>query len=139
MPMDQGEDARAQSKPVDLAEGIAITASLLCLVHCLFLPLLLAWSPAVTRALDLPFDLHLWIVLIAGPMSLWILLKAARQQRLPIMLTGVAGLGLLAFALVVPVTETMEIAISSIGSVLLAAAHLANWMARHPKAHIHAG
>lgn len=139
MPMDVQDKAKAQPQPVDLAEGIAITASLLCLVHCLFLPLVLAWSPAVTRVLDLPFDLHLWIVLIAGPMSLWILLKAARQNRLSIMLTGVAGLGLLVLALVVPVTEMMEIAISSVGSVLLAAAHLANWTARHPKAHIHAG
>ena len=138
--MDSDAEARARTDPkaTDLAEGLAITASLLCLAHCLFLPLVLAWSPALSRTFDLPFDLHLWIVLMAGPVSLMILLKAAKRHRLAIFAAGSAGLGLLVLALVLPVTERQEIAVSSIGSVLLAVAHLANWMARHPKAHLHA-
>jgi hypothetical protein len=139
MPIRQQGTPEPGSRPTDLAEGVAITASLLCLAHCLFLPLLLAWSPALSEALDLPFDLHLWIVLLAGPISLLILLKAARQQCLWIMACGLSGLGLLVAALVLPVTATQEIAVSSLGSVLLAIAHLANWAMRHPKAHLHAG
>ncbi len=127
----------AAPKTTDLAEGVAITASLLCLAHCLLLPLLLAWSPTVSRTLDLPFDLHLWIVLLAGPVSLSILLKAARHKRLLVMSAGLTGLGLLVLALVLPVTEPMEVAISSTGSVLLAIAHLTNWFARHRRAHLH--
>lgn len=138
--MDSDAEARVRDTPraSDLAEGLAISASILCLAHCLFLPLVLAWSPALSRTFDLPFDLHLWIVLIAGPISLTILVSAAKRARMGILATGVAGLSLLVLALVLPVTDMQEIAISSIGSMLLAMAHLANWAARHPKAHLHA-
>lgn len=138
--MDSDAEARVRDTPKasDLAEGLAISASILCLAHCLFLPLVLAWSPALSRTFDLPFDLHLWIVLIAGPISLTILVRAAKRARMGILATGVAGLSLLVLALVLPVTDMQEIAISSIGSMLLAMAHLANWAARHPKAHLHA-
>ncbi len=138
--MDSDAEARVRDTPraSDLAEGLAISASILCLAHCLFLPLVLAWSPALSRTFDLPFDLHLWIVLIAGPISLTILVRAAKRARMGILATGVAGLSLLVLALVLPVTDMQEIAISSIGSMLLATAHLANWTARHPKAHLHA-
>ncbi|WP_052129892.1 MerC domain-containing protein [Sphingomonas sp. 35-24ZXX] len=138
--MDSDAEARVRDTPraSDLAEGLAISASILCLAHCLFLPLVLAWSPALSRTFDLPFDLHLWIVLIAGPVSLTILVRAAKRARMGILVTGVAGLSLLVLALVLPVTDMQEIAISSIGSMLLAMAHLANWAARHPKAHLHA-
>jgi len=138
--MDSDAEARVRDTPraSDLAEGLAISASILCLAHCLFLPLVLAWSPALSRTFDLPFDLHLWIVLIAGPISLTILVRAAKRARVGILATGVAGLSLLVLALVLPVTDMQEIAISSIGSMLLAMAHLANWAARHPKAHLHA-
>ena len=138
--MDSDAEARVRDTPraSDLAEGLAISASILCLAHCLFLPLVLAWSPALSRTFDLPFNLHLWIVLIAGPISLTILVRAAKRARMGILATGVAGLSLLVLALVLPVTDMQEIAISSIGSMLLAMAHLANWAARHPKAHLHA-
>lgn len=120
-------------KTADMAEGAAITASLLCLVHCLVLPLLLAWAPAFSQHLELPFDLHLWIVLLAGPVSLGILIRAGRRRRPGIMAMGLCGLGLLIAALAFPVSETQETVISSMGSILLACAHLANWLARHPE------
>ncbi|PXW79387.1 MerC mercury resistance protein [Blastomonas natatoria] len=138
MPDDSRDAEDSAGKTTDIAEGLAIAASLLCLAHCLILPVLLASSPAVSRALDLPFDLHLWIVLIAGPVSLWLLVSAARQQRIFVMAAGLAGLGMLVLALVLPVTETGEIAISSMGSVSLAFAHVSNWLTRHPRAYLDA-
>lgn len=134
----QRDGVESAGRTTDVAEGLAISASLLCLAHCLFLPLLLAWSPAVSRMLELPFDLHLWIVLLAGPVSLWLLVSAARQQRVFILAAGLTGLGLLIMALVFPVTEAGEIAMSSMGSVVLAAAHVANWLTRHSGAHLQA-
>ncbi|MBA4780405.1 MAG: MerC domain-containing protein [Blastomonas sp.] len=124
-------------KAADVAEGAAISASLLCLAHCLVLPLLLASAPALSQSLALPFDLHLWIVLLAGPVSLWILIRAAWQRRHGILLLGLCGLSLLMAALVLPVTERQEIVISSIGSLSLAFAHIANWLARHPRLLVH--
>lgn len=129
---------RPVPKTADLAEGAAIAASLLCLVHCLFLPVLLAWAPALSQSLELRFDLHLWIVLLAGPVSLAILIRAARHQRHAIMALGVFGLILLIAALTLPVSEGEEIVISSIGSLSLATAHLANWLARHSRPFGHA-
>lgn len=129
---------RPVPKTADLAEGAAIAASLLCLVHCLFLPVLLAWAPALSQSLELRFDLHLWIVLLAGPVSLAILIRAARHQRHAIMALGVVGLILLIAALTLPVSEGEEIVISSIGSLSLATAHLANWLARHSRPFGHA-
>ncbi|MCG6113437.1 MAG: MerC domain-containing protein [Paracoccus sp.] len=118
-------------RTADVAEGVAISASILCLIHCLALPLLLASSPWLSRKMDLPFDAHLWIVLIAGPVSAWLLLSAARQHRMGIFAAGAAGLGCLVLALVLPVSEPMEAVISTLGSLMLASAHVANWMARH--------
>lgn len=125
-------------KTADLAEGAAIAASVLCLVHCLFLPVLLAWAPALSQSLELRVDLHLWIVLLAGPISLAILIRAARHQRHAIMALGLFGLSLLIAALALPVTEGQEIVVSSIGSLSLAIAHLANWLARHSRSFLHA-
>lgn len=135
MNRDRNRQGGTEPRTADMAEGLAITASLLCLVHYLFLPLALAWSPAFSRAFDLPFDLHRWIVLIAGPVSLMILMKAAKQNRTAVFATGLLGLGLMVLALVLPLTGSAEVAISSLGSILLALAHVRNWLARHPNAH----
>ncbi|WP_439491054.1 MerC domain-containing protein [Blastomonas fulva] len=118
-------------KSADFAEGVAISASILCLIHCLALPLLLAGSPWLSHALALPFDMHLWIVLIAGPVSAWLLLTAARRQRIGVFIAGLAGLGALVLALVLPVPEPVETAMSTLGSLMLAGAHVGNWLARH--------
>ncbi|MFN3473325.1 MAG: MerC domain-containing protein [Blastomonas sp.] len=128
------ENVTAAARPartVDVAEGVAISASILCLIHCLALPLLLASSPWLSRNMALPFDAHLWIVLLAGPVSAWLLLRAARQHRIGVFAVGLAGLGCLVLALILPVSQAMEAVISTLGSLMLASAHITNWMARH--------
>lgn len=118
-------------KSTDAAELFAISGAFLCLVHCLFLPVLLASLPAVNQALFPGVDLHLWIVLIAGPISAWLLVSAVQQHRLAILPAGATGLGLLALALLLPLTVGQETAMSVCGSVLLAGAHITNWLVRH--------
>lgn len=138
MPMRKNPRIGVAPRTADFAEAAAIAASVLCLVHCLFLPLLLAWAPALSQSLELPFDLHLWIVLLAGPVSLGILIRAAQRRRHAILIIGLCGLGLLIAALLLPVTDGHEVVISSLGSLCLASAHLANWLARHPRPFVHA-
>ncbi|MDM7956630.1 MerC domain-containing protein [Blastomonas sp.] len=131
MTMDRLTATARPARTADVAEGVAISASILCLIHCLALPVLLAGSPWLSRTMDLPFDAHLWIVLLAGPVSAWLLSRAARQHRIGIFAAGIAGLGCLVLALILPVSEPMEAVISTLGSLMLASAHVANWMARH--------
>jgi hypothetical protein len=123
--------------PTDAAEGFAIGGALLCLVHCLFLPLLLAWAPTLGHVLNPAIDLHLWLVMIVGPVSVWLLLSVVRLHRLPLLVAGFAGLGLLIFALTMPATARQETLMSVTGSVLLAATHAINWALR--RRHRHGG
>ncbi len=119
----------------DAAEGFAIGGALLCLVHCLLLPLLLAWTPTLGQALDPQIDLHLWLVMIVGPVSAWLLLSVVRHHRLVLLSAGFAGLGLLILALIVPVTARQETLMSVTGSSLLAATHAINWALRRRHRH----
>ncbi len=121
--------------PTDAAEGFAIGGALLCLVHCLFLPLLLAWTPTLGRAVDPGIDLHLWLVVIVGPVSAWLLIGVVRHHKLPLLGTGFIGLGLLILALIVPLTERAETQMSVTGSILLAITHATNWALRRRHRH----
>lgn len=121
--------------PTDAAEGFAIGAALLCLIHCLLLPLLLAWTPTLGQALVPQIDLHLWLVMIVGPVSAWLLISVVRQHRLPLLAAGFAGLGLLILALVVPLTAGQETLMSVTGSIMLAATHATNWALRRRHRH----
>ena len=123
--------------PTDAAEGFAIGGALLCLVHCLALPLLLAWTPTLGRALNPAIDLHLWLVMIVGPVSAWLLISVVRKHRLPLLTAGFAGLGLLILALIVPLAAWQETVMSVTGSVMLAATHAINWALR--RRHRHGG
>lgn len=116
--------------PKDAAESIAVGGALLCLLHCLFLPVLLAWLPAIGRAWIPTVDLHLWLVVIVGPMSAWLLLTAVRSHKTVVLAAGFTGLSLLILALMVPVSPSTETLMSVTGSILLAGAHSANWVLR---------
>lgn len=131
-----GKLAALPHKPTNAAEGLAIGGALLCLVHCLFLPLLLAWLPALSEAWNPGVDLHLWLVLLVGPLSAWLLVSAVRQHKMAILSAGFAGLGLLILALLLPLTPLQETLMSVAGSLALAGAHIANWVLRHRIQHV---
>jgi len=126
----------AVERPVDIAEGFTIFGALLCLVHCLFLPIVLAWMPLLSRSTNLGINLHLWVVCIAGPVSAWLLISAVRQYKRIIVSVGMSGLALLILALLWPLTTQQETLVSVAGSVMLAGAHLGNWWVRH-RSHRH--
>lgn len=110
-------------------DGAAIGASLLCLIHCIGLPILFALLPALAT-IGLPSSewLHLVLLLTAIPVSALALIGGWRQHGgiVPVMLgaTGLAGLAAgLAFGSV-PGAET---ALTVAGSLALALAHIGNW------------
>lgn len=127
--------ARIRPTPGNLLDGLAIGVSFACLVHCLALPLLIAALPAWSVWLDLPETVHLCMLLFAAPLSLTVLLRAAKRgagyRSLWLGLAGLAvmGLGLLAEH------GVPEAVITSGGALLLATAHILNWRGRSRSAH----
>lgn len=109
-------------------DGFAISASTLCLIHCLALPLLAAAIPALAELLDLGPHFHLLILALAIPASALALAAGYRRHGLVLpVLAGVAGLLLLAAGTAIAATAIVEVALTVAGSLILAAAHLANW------------
>lgn len=114
-----------RSKWLDM---LAIGASAACLVHCLFLPLLFAVLPSVSRLLNLPEGLHLGAFLLAIPASAFAMRTGYRQHGIvhPALLGGL-GLVLLGVGALGGMRLLVETGLTVIGSVLLAIAHLRNW------------
>ncbi|TIX51677.1 MerC domain-containing protein [Alteraurantiacibacter aquimixticola] len=120
----------ASGRPTNWLDGIAIAASVACMIHCLALPVLIALLPAWTSWLDLPESFHFWFLLAALPFSLLILWRTARRggRRRPLVL-GSMGLALMAIG-VVMLGHPAEPWIASTGAILLASAHVLNWRGR---------
>jgi len=110
-----------------LLDGLAISASGLCLVHCLALPAMLIVLPTLAGALALPDDFHLIALLIAVPTSLVAIAFGYLHHRrpLPALLAGIGLMALTAAAVLVH-DQRSEAAVTVAGSLLLAAAHMVN-------------
>ncbi|WP_294319409.1 MerC domain-containing protein [uncultured Sphingomonas sp.] len=113
-----------------LLDGFAVTASLLCLVHCLLLPMLLIALPVLATVLIVPEAFHAVAFAVALPTSFLAMAsgRARHGRHQPAMLAtvGLILLGLGAFAIE---GEALERIVTSIGAVTLAIAHLLNWRA----------
>lgn len=110
----------------------AITLSMLCLIHCLALPLLAAALPLLGVWAEKEW-VHVAFVLIAMPLTSLALWRAHRRRRLPSALRVLAALGLAglaAGALGWP-REAWETPITVAGSLMLAGAHVWNWSRYH--------
>lgn len=115
---------------VRLADGAAMVASALCLVHCLVLPALLLALPLLAAVVTIPETFHPIAFLVALPFSAFALRSGhwRHRRRAPgfLALVGLTLLGVAAFAIE---HEAVERAMSSLGAILLATGHVANWRA----------
>lgn len=110
-------------------DGAAIGASLLCLIHCIGLPILFALLPALA-SIGLPSSewLHLLLLLTAIPVSALALVGGWRAHGWVVpMLLGALGLSGLAAGLAFDSVPGAETALTVAGSLALAMAHLGNW------------
>ena len=122
------------SKYADWVERAALSASALCLVHCLALPFAIAALPVLASALALPVDLHVAILVFAVPSSLTALVIGRRSSGAAAPLaTGVVGLAALAAGALIFGSTALETPLTVAGSLVLAAAHVANWRLRHAR------
>lgn len=115
---------------VRLADSAAMVASALCLVHCLVLPTLLLALPLLAAVVTIPETFHPIAFLVALPFSAFALLSGHRRHRRRWPgLMALVGLTLLGFAAFVIEGEAVERAMRSLGAILLAIGHVANWRA----------
>ncbi|MCC2977093.1 MerC domain-containing protein [Sphingomonas sp. PL-96] len=114
----------------DWLDTAAIAGSVLCAIHCLLLPLVLAATPILSRWLDFGEGFHLGVLLFAVPTSAVALIGGWRRHAAasPLAL-GTLGLLLMMSALRMP-DPADETLLTVLGSGLLASAHLLNWGSR---------
>jgi hypothetical protein len=130
-----GNGKSGRGKPFDwrinLAEGTAAATSLLCLVHCLALPVLLLVLPAALATYAVAESFH-WLIL-AGlvPFAVAVFWLGYRQHgSFRPVVAGLSGIICLGLALVPDFPLGTEVALTVVGSVLLLAGHLGNWRLR---------
>ncbi|WP_230483967.1 MerC domain-containing protein [Sphingomonas sp. Leaf21] len=111
-------------------DGFAVTASALCLIHCLVLPAILMALPVLATMLAVPESFHAIAFALALPTSTVAIASGYRRHGrrwpFPVAGLGLTLLGVAAFAIEVEVAERV---VSTAGAILLAVAHVGNWRA----------
>lgn len=113
-------------------DGLAISLSGLCLVHCLVLPIVSASLPIVGAWAEVEW-LHQAFVVAALPFSL-LTLVSARANGIVGALIGTGFLMLCAAAFAEPLHD-YETLLTVMGGTLLAAGHALGWRRSHEASH----
>ena len=112
-------------------DGVAMSLSGLCLVHCLALPALAVSLPFLGVFAEAEW-VHVLFVALAVPVSAFALLGAARRRSGGLILGALAGLGLLAAGAAGWPDHQYETLLTVSGGLFLATVHALNWQrARH--------
>jgi len=113
--------------PPPIVDGIAVSASLLCLIHCLAMPVLAVSLPVLGVFVTNSLIIHALLLALAMPLGIWALARGwHRAGWLPVLL-GLAGFALMGSALFL--TEPGERWLTITGVSLVAIAHWRNWRA----------
>ncbi len=112
-------------------DKIAISLSLLCVIHCLASPLIIVMLPSL---MALQFDdeaFHLWMVLAVIPTSVYALTMGCKQhKRYRLLAVGLFGLFFLLLAVLIGesiIDEFWEKAFTVIGAATIALGHYWNY------------
>jgi hypothetical protein len=109
----------------------AITLSVLCLLHCLALPVLAVAMPVLGALAEAEW-VHRLLVLIAMPVPLAaIAADKGRRGRVEFAALAVTGLAILLAAAFVEALQDSETLFTVAGAGLLAVAHAHRWRRRH--------
>lgn len=109
-------------------DRFAIGLSVLCLVHCLALPVLVLVAPALEAAvLGTESPVHWVLLALALPVSCYALWHGFRHHgHRSVLVLGVVGLALMLFAVSHVVDRALEMPLTVVGVVLLLVAHVRN-------------
>jgi len=120
-------------RSISVVDRMAVGFSLLCLMHCLVVPLLLIILPSLATSLFASESVHLWLVYAIVPSSLFALGMGCRQHRRGLfILIGLSGLSLLILGILVEQfgwDHTLEQVFTASGAILIAFAHIFNFRA----------
>ena len=112
-------------------DKLAVSTSALCAIHCLSLPLLLGFLPALGSTIFGQESFHTMLLWLVIPLSLFALSMGCRKHKdLRVLLIGFAGLVVLIAAAVMGhdlLSETGERVMTLIGASAIAAGHLLNY------------
>lgn len=111
-------------------DGLGLTLSAICLVHCLALPVALTLLPTMAAGVLDHADFHKWMLVIALPASLLAFgIGCRRHRRLDVLILGGLGLTMLAFAAyaVHAWDGELERYVTIAGGLVLAFAHIQNF------------
>ncbi|QBX37697.1 MerC domain-containing protein [Brevundimonas sp. S30B] len=111
-----------------LGDSLALGLSGLCLIHCLALPLAASLLPLAGAWAEAEW-VHWLFIAGAAPVSAFTFARVLPRSPWLIGL-AVAGLALLTAGAAEFPNHEAETAVTVLGSLLLAAAHLANWRQR---------
>ena len=111
-----------------LADGAAISVSLLCLLHCLAVPVALTVAPWIVPGFLADERFHDVAVLVALPISAFALANVLATRPGLVLLAGIGLCALTAGAFVE--SEVTERALTTVGAIAIALAHLRNFMSR---------
>lgn len=117
-----------KSVSTSVLDASAISLSGLCLVHCLALPLVAAFSPLLSAWAQAEW-VHVAVVAMAAPLSALALWR--RDQSLAVAVPAALGLILLVMGAAHWPTHALETPITVAGGLSLACAHILNWRRRH--------
>ena len=115
------------------ADKLAMTLSMVCVVHCFFTPsFLILTSGLLTFSFDNE-SIHNLILLAAVPISLFALTKGYRNHKsISFLPFGIAGTLMLIFAVLLGeifLGEFGEKGLTLLGSIFVACSHLKNYQA----------
>jgi len=115
-------------------DGAGLMISLVCLAHCLALPALVALVPATGLWLA-PLDdheVHIWLLVVAAPVSLAALsLGARRHGALRWLYLGCIGLTAMLVGILPIAGGEWERVVTTAGVSLLGIGHIGNWTHLH--------
>jgi len=113
------------------SDKIAIGLSFLCLLHCLTMPLLIAFLPSLAAVPLAKEAFHLWMVIAVIPISIYALTLGCKRHKTPsVAITGLCGLTLLIGAVLVGenlLGENGEKLLTVFGAILIALSHYQNY------------
>ncbi|MEJ6474489.1 MerC domain-containing protein [Pseudoalteromonas piscicida] len=118
-----------------LGDKIAIGLSMLCIFHCLILPVLLMALPAMAGFTVLVDEsVHQWLLLAVVPLSLSTLLfGCARHKSVKVLIAGGVGISLLLLPWLLGadvVSDIVEVLLTVTGSLTLVYSHFKNYTLR---------
>jgi hypothetical protein len=115
----------------DLVESMAIAGAVACLAHCIAVPMLVAFLPALAMVMPVPATFHLLALGFAVPTTAFALYLGYRRHGWPSpLIGGFVGLALLAVGVLAFGEGPLEVPVTVLGSLAIVGAHATNWRYR---------